>query len=70
MANKSESPKSAATPAPVALTITEFCARLSESVRRPEIIGAFHAVEKRAGRVKDTEANFRARFDTFVNTPV
>lgn len=71
MATKPESPKPAeSVPAPVALTLTEFCTRLSKSVRRPELIAAFESVEKRAGRVKDTEANFRARFDTFVNTPI
>lgn len=71
MATKPESPKpTEPVSAPVALTLTEFCVRLSTSVRRPELIAAFESVEKRAGRVKDTEANFRARFDAFVNTPV
>ena len=56
--------------APPAITLTEFCIRLSESVKSPELIGAFEFVEKRAGHVKDTEAAFKARFDAFVNTPV
>lgn len=52
------------------LSITDFCTRLSESVSRPELIGAFAAVEQRAGRVSDTAAKYRARFDAFVNQPV
>lgn len=54
----------------VSLSITDFCTRLSESVSRPELIGAFAAVEQRAGRVSDTAVKFRARFDAFVNQPV
>lgn len=52
------------------LSITDFCTRLSETVSRPELIGAFAAVEQRAGRVSDTAAKYRARFDAFVNQPV
>lgn len=52
------------------LTVDEFCRRLSISDRRVELLGAFHFDEKRNGRVKDTETNFRARFDEFVNKPV
>lgn len=56
--------------APILLSITDFCARLSETVSRPELIGAFAAVEQRAGRVSDTAEKFRARFDAFINQPV
>lgn len=52
------------------LSITDFCARLSETVSRPELIGAFAHVEKKAQRVNDTAANYRARFDAFINQPV
>lgn len=52
------------------LAISEFCARLSETVKRTELIGAFAHVEQAAGRALDTAANFRARFDKFVNKPV
>lgn len=58
-----------ATEAEVALTLDEFCQRLSESLSRPELIGAFHFTERRAGRKKDTESAFRARFDAFTNAP-
>lgn len=54
----------------ISLSLTDFCIRLSESVRRPEMIGAFEAVERRAGRVKASESEFRSRYDAFVNKPV
>lgn len=52
------------------LTLSEFCARLSETVARPELIGAFESFERRHGRIKNTDAAYRASFDTFINTPV
>jgi hypothetical protein len=52
------------------LTLDEFCMRFSQVDRRVELIGAFHYVEKSAGRQKDTEEAYRARFDAFVNAPV
>lgn len=54
----------------VSLSLTEFCVRLSETVRRPELIGAFESVEKASGRSKATEPEFRARYDAFVNKPI
>lgn len=52
------------------LSISDFCVRLSETVIRPELIGAFAHVEQKARRVSDTAGNFRARFDAFINKPV
>lgn len=52
------------------LSINDFCARLSETISRPELIGAFAHVERAAGRAKDTAAAYRARYDLFVNQPV
>jgi len=52
------------------LTLDEFCARLSASDKRVETIGAFYAVEKAAGRIKDTESAYSERFAAFVNHPV
>lgn len=54
----------------ITLSLVEFCTRLSETVKRPELIGAFEFRERTAGRTKATEAEFRARFDEFINTPV
>lgn len=62
-------PAAAEAPA-VKLSLTDFCIRLSETVRRPEMIGAFESVERRAGRVQATEAEFRARYGEFVKKPV
>lgn len=55
---------------PQTITIAEFCMRLSESLRKPELIGAFHSVEVAAGVQRDTAAAFEARFTEFVNKPV
>lgn len=52
------------------LTLTEFCTRLSERVRRVELIGAFEFVERKEKRLHDTEANYKARFEAFTNKPV
>ena len=49
----------------IPLTLEEFCIRLSAKDKRVELIGAFHFVEKQAGIVKDFEASFQTRFDTF-----
>lgn len=56
--------------AAIKLSLFDFCKRLSETVKRPELIGAFEFSERQAGRSKATEAEFRARFDEFCNTPV
>lgn len=54
----------------VKVNLDEFCARLSESLKRPELIGAFEFVERRAGRLSGTEQDFQGRFEAFINTPV
>lgn len=53
-----------------AISINDFCARLSETIVKPELIGAFAHVERVAGRVNDTGTAYRARYDLFVNQPV
>jgi hypothetical protein len=67
-----------ASPAPAAvvvvetvqLTLNEFCQRLSETVRRPELLSAFEYTERTAGRLKDSTAAFEERFEQFRKTPV
>lgn len=54
----------------IPLSLIDFCKRLSETVKRPELIGGFESFERNAGRVKATEAQFRERFDAFVNRPI
>jgi hypothetical protein len=57
-------------PAPVIeIELSEFCRRLSESVRKPELIAGFEHVQTNAGNFKSTEAAYRAAFDEFVNAP-
>ena len=70
--SKTTKPEAAVQPAAVepALSILDFCTRLSETVIRPELIGAFAHVEQKAGRVSDSAANYRDRFDAFINKPV
>lgn len=52
------------------LALDEFCARLSAKDRRVEMIGGFHADERRAGRTKDTDPAYFERYTQFVNRPV
>lgn len=51
------------------LTLDEACSRISANDRRVEMIGAFHSVERAAGRVKDLESAYRSRFADFCNAP-
>ena len=51
------------------LTLGEFCTRLSGTDRRVELIGAFEHAERVAGRAKDTESAYAARFVAFVSQP-
>jgi hypothetical protein len=52
------------------VTLKEFCMRLSETVTRPELIGGFEATERAAGKQRDTEAAYRARYAAFINKPL
>ena len=64
--------KTAAQPQVVAeddITVDEFCTRLSKTDKRVELIGAFHFDEKQAGRIKDADSAFSARFVEFANKP-
>lgn len=67
---KANSVAQAASDEKVEVTLTEFCTALSANDKRVELIGGFNSVETKAGRLKDTEENFRARFTAFVNKPV
>jgi hypothetical protein len=52
------------------VTVTEFCTRQSAADSRVEMIGAFHATEQAAGRVKDSVAHFATRYAAFASQPV
>jgi hypothetical protein len=52
------------------ITLEEFCTRLSMSDKRVELIGGFNYTETAAGRIKDAESDFQARFTAFTTKPV
>lgn len=56
--------------AQIKVSLNEFCTRLSETVIRPELIGAFASVERSAGHVSGTVAEFESRYNDFINKPV
>lgn len=58
--------------APVEMTLEEFCVRMSHRNvdGRVELIHGFAYDERKNGRTKDTESNFKARFLAFENKPV
>lgn len=62
-------PQAAASPV-IWVGLHEFCARLSVSVKSPELISAFEHTERVIGRMQDTEDAYKLRFAAFVNTPV
>lgn len=51
------------------LHVEEFCSRLSSTDTRTEAIGAFHKLEKAAGRIMDDHTSFLARFEAFLKQP-
>ena len=59
-----------AAPSEFPMTVEEFCAQLSSTEKRVEMIGAFHSDEKRHGRIKDTRTAYLKRFDEFCKRPV
>lgn len=52
------------------IQLEEFCARLSKTDKRVELIGGFHYTEVAAGRLKDAESEFHSRFAAFATKPV
>lgn len=51
------------------MSVKEFCARLSTTDRRVEMIGGFYSDEVRLGHFSDFEPAFRSRFDAFTKRP-
>lgn len=50
-------------------TVEEFCAATSATDNRIELLSAFCAMERAAGRFKDSADAYAARLDTFANAP-
>jgi hypothetical protein len=67
--NKDQAVVADAAPA-VILSLNDFCARLSETVKATELIGGFAYSERVAGRLRDTAEAFKQRYDEFINKPV
>ena len=59
-----------AAPTVFPLHLDEFCARLSATDKRVELIGGFHHTERVAGRTQDLESAYADRFAEFVSRPV
>lgn len=51
------------------VALDQFCARLSETEKRYALIAGFHAVEVKAGRLRDTQAEYDQRFAAFIKKP-
>jgi hypothetical protein len=49
--------------------IEEFCANLSATDRRIEMIGAFYRVEMAAGRTRALPSEFKVRYSAFLTQP-
>jgi hypothetical protein len=60
----------AVSPKDFTLGLGEFCARLSATVTKVELIGGFEHQERAAGRNRDTQTAFAARFAAFAKQPV
>lgn len=52
------------------IDLNEFCARLSGTDRRVELISGFHHAERSAGRVTDLPSAYTRRFGEFQTRPV
>ena len=63
-------PKAESQPAEPAEMLEEFCAHVSMTDRRVELIAGFHADEKRAQHARATRAEWQRRFAAFQRRPV
>lgn len=61
-------PAAATSSQDIPLSLDEFCRRLSLEDRRSVLIGGFHLIMRRANRLKDTDAAYRAAFQQFVHS--
>jgi len=52
------------------LTLDEFCARLSKTDKRVELIGGFYADAKKCGQYKDVDVGFLRAFAEYADRPV
>lgn len=52
------------------VVLEEFCARLSGTDKRVELIQGFYFEQKRDGKIKGTDAEYHASFQVFITKPV
>ena len=67
---KAQTTTTEAADAPVAISLDEFCIRLSRTEPRVELISGFHHTEELAGRVRDIAASYQDRFNKFMKKPM
>lgn len=60
-------PDAAPEPDAFPVSLDEACRTISRAQHAPEMIAAFHYLETAAGRMTDTEAAFRERYDALAN---
>lgn len=51
------------------MELDEFCALLSKTDRRVELIAVFHHLERASGVARDTATNYRARYAAVATRP-
>lgn len=56
--------------APILLTASEACQRISETTKAVEALAAFHAEQQALGLTSGTFAEFEARFRAFMARPI
>lgn len=62
-------PEAAESPSSFPLPLDEFCKRLSISVKRPAIIGGFHAFAIQQGMLQASMTDFMSAFESFRSRP-
>jgi hypothetical protein len=61
----------AATSAVPLVSLSDWCRQKSKTVgKQVEMLSAFHFMQKRANKTRDTAANFEQAFNDFANAPV
>lgn len=56
--------------AAIPLSLQEFCMRLSETVKRPELISGFEHMARAGGLTSATQPEFQSAYDSFLNKPI
>jgi hypothetical protein len=68
-AGKIASPQTATQASDATVDLMTWYRRASQTDRRGELLAAFAHVETKAGRMRDTAANYRMRLAAFASSP-